>query len=579
MNEVALKIDGCSTPSGAAKPRGGKENINRLTSAFALTVMLFLLMTGVGLWTLTDVAALVGNKVNGGAKDERLLRDWLGETKANAVRAMVLARTGDEAMVTLLTPALQAASQKISALEQRVGSTLLSAESRALFAAVGENRQHYIVARTAAMESRKAGNHDEATRIVDARVTPAITAYLASIQTLVDHEAAYVDASGQNAVASAQSGRMLFGIVAVVILCFSAIILFWIVTAITRPLLKSLKIVESISGGDLSRTIRASSTGEARRLMMALETMRNTLSHQVGAIRNAADSVRGASHEIEQGNRDLSRRTEVQAAALEQTAVSLVTLTTAVKRNADNAREADRLAADASAVALRGGKAMYGVVRTIADISTSSRRIADIIGVIDQIAFQTNILSLNAAVEAARAGEQGKGFAVVASEVRLLAQRSAQAAKEIKTLIADSADRVAAGVREVEGAEKSIDDIVASVNHLSAINASIAAASSEQLKGLQHIGSAVTDLDSTTRQNAALVEQTSAAAAHMTDQVNEMASLVTHFVLEQRAVQSVTQATPPSAGASREHGKSQVFAPLTNGRLTNVRLRTAPVAG
>jgi methyl-accepting chemotaxis protein len=551
MNEQALNNDGQSSPRDVVTTPGSKENINRLTLAFAMTVTLFLAMTGVGLWTLTDVTTLVGNIVNGGAKDERLMREWLGETESNAVRALVLARTSDEELAAVLAPVLQATSQKISALEQRVGASLVSGESKALFATVGEKRQHYIAARTAAIDSRKAGNHDEAVRIVDTRMTPAIAAYVASIQALVAHEASYVDSNGQNAIASAQSGRMLFGISAVVILCFSALILFWIVTAITRPLLKSLKIVEAISGGDLSRVIRASSSGEARRLMMALETMRNTLSHQVGAIRNAADSVGGAAHEIEQGNRDLSNRTEAQAAALEQTAASLEALTTAVKRNADNAREADQLAADASTMALQGGKAMLGVVRTITDISTSSKRIADIIGVIDQIAFQTNILSLNAAVEAARAGEQGKGFAVVASEVRMLAQRSTLAAKEIKTLIADSVGRVAAGVREVEGAEKSIDDIVASVKHLSEINAAISAASREQLLGLQHIGSAVTHLDLTTQQNAALVEQTSAAATNMTDQVNAMTYLVTRFVLEQRLAQPIRAFSAPNGDGRR----------------------------
>ena len=546
-------------------PEGGKKNINRLTVAFSLMVTLFLLMTGIGLWTLTDITKLVGNVVNGGAAEERLLREWLGETKSNAVRAVVLARTGDAELVMLLTPALQATSKNISALEQRVGEALYSAESKALFAAVGEKRQHYIAVRTAAISSHKAGNHDDAVQIVDARMIPAVDAYIASIQSLVDHVAAYTDSSGRDAIASAQSGRWVFLAAALAILSLSAVVLFWIVTAITRPLLKSLKVVESISDGDLSRAVRASSTGEARRLMVALETMRITLSRQVGAIRHAADSVSAASQEIEQGNRDLSRRTEVQAAALEETSSSLEELTVAVKHNAESAREADGLAVNASSVAQRGGEAMRGVARTITDISASSKKIADIIGVIDQIAFQTNILSLNAAVEAARAGEQGKGFAVVASEVRTLAQRSSLAAKEIKALIADSAGRVAAGVSEVEGAGKTMSDIVTAVRHLSEINATIAVASREQLKGLEHIGSAVTHLDSTTQQNAALVEQTAAAATNMTDQVNLMANLVTHFVLEQQAVQPQAVVSPPDAGESKRYHNGRTATHLVVG--------------
>jgi methyl-accepting chemotaxis protein len=522
------------------------QNINRLTLAFLLMLLLFLAMTGIGLWALTDITKLVGNVVNGGAREERLLREWLSETKSNAVRAVVLARTSDAALAATLMPALQVTSQRISELQQRVGDSLSAAESKALFAAVSESRQQYIAARTAAIASSTAGNHDEAVRVVDTRMIPAVNAYVAAIQSLVDHQASYVDVNGQDAIASATAGRVTFGGGALAILCLSLGILFWIVTAITRPLLKSLKIVEAISGGDLSRSIRVSSTGEARRLMAALETMRKALSHQVGAIRVAAGSVSLASREITQGNADLSRRTEAQASALEETASSLEELTVAVKNTADNAREADQLASNASGIALRGGQAMRGVVSTITDISASSKKIADIIGVIDQIAFQTNILSLNAAVEAARAGEQGKGFAVVAAEVRALAQRSAQAAKEIKGVIAASADQVAAGVHEVEGAGKTMADIVSAVKHLSEINAAIATASREQLMGLEHIGSAVTHLDSTTQQNAALVEQTAAAAANMTLQVDAMASLVTHFVVEQQADQAAFEVSPPS---------------------------------
>lgn len=532
-----------ASPKGASS---GAQNMNRLTLAFLLMMLLFLLMTGIGLWALTDITKLVGNVVNGGTTKERLLRDWLGETKSNAVRAVVLARTSDAALAVTLTPALQATSQQISDLQQRVGEMLSTAESKALFAAVGESRQLYIAARTAAIDSRKAGNPDEAVRVVDTRMIPAVNAYVAAMQRLVDHEGSYVDRNGQDAIASASAGRVTFGGAAVAILCLAMGILFWIVTAITRPLLKSLKIVEAISGGDLSRPVRVSSTGEARRLMAALETMRQALSHQVGAIRVAAGSVGLASREISQGNTDLSSRTEAQAAALAETASSLEELTVAVKNNADSAREADQLASDASHIALRGGQAMRGMVSTITGISASSKKIADIIGVINQIAFQTNILSLNAAVEAARAGEQGKGFAVVAAEVRALAQRSAQAAKEIESLIADSAGQVAAGVREVEGVGKTMADIVAAVKHLSEINATIATASREQLMGLEHIGNAVTHLDSTTQQNAALVEQTAAAAANMSQQVDAMANLVTHFVVEQQAEQPSFDVSPPS---------------------------------
>ena len=531
----------------------GGASVNRLSMAFALMVTLFLIMTGMGLWTLTDISKLVGNVVNGGAKEERLMREWLGETRTNAVRAVVLTRTNDAELNTQLMPALTAATKRISKLQKSVEALLSSPEGRALFADVGERRQQYLAARAAAMDAHKSGDRAQAVRLVDARMLPAVDAYVAAIQALVDYEMEYVDRNGQQAMASAQAGRVTFAMAAAVILCLAIIILFWIVMNITRPLLKSLKIVEAISHGDLSRPIRPSATGEARRLMVGLETMRSTLSHQVRAIQRSAAGLGSAATEIEQGNLDLSRRTEIQAAALEQTAASVNELTVAVKNNTDNAREADRLAAVATGVAERGGEAVRGVVRTIADISTLSAKIADISGVIDQIAFQTNLLSLNAAVEAARAGEPGKGFAVVATEVRALAHRSAHAAGEIKALIADSEARVDTSVREAVGAGKTMDDIVASVKHLSEINAAIAVASREQLIGLEQIGSAVIQLDSSTQQNAALVEQTTTAAAQMSDQVVALTNLVTRFVLEEHAANRgvVETGVPPDGITTR----------------------------
>ena len=517
---------------GTATASETSGNVNRLSMAFALMIFLFLVMTGMGMLTLTEISGLVGKAVNGGVQEERLMREWLSETRANAVRALVLTRSDDAALAEILTPALNAATQRISTLQKRVEQSLSTGETKALFAVISEKRQGYLTARAAAMESRKAGNIAEAARIVDSRMIPAIDTYVVAIQALVDAEKTLVDQNGLQAMSRAKSGQIMFVTAALLILALAVAILFWIIISITRPLLKALKIVEAVSSGDLSRPIRTSSTGEARRLMIALETMRSTLSDQVRAIRDSADAVGIASREIEDRNQDLSRRTEAQASALEETAASLEQLTATVKNNADSASTADRLAVDASAIAARGGQAVRGVVRTIADISASSAKITDITGVIDQIAFQTNILSLNAAVEAARAGEQGRGFAVVASEVRELALRSAAAAKEIKALIADSVNRVAAGVNEAEGAGKTMDDIVAAVKRLGEMNSTIAIANREQFAGLEQIGSAVTHIDATTQQNAALVGETAATASNMSAQVLALEGLVNRFVLD-----------------------------------------------
>ncbi|MBM3340970.1 MAG: methyl-accepting chemotaxis protein [Betaproteobacteria bacterium] len=288
------------------------------------------------------------------------------------------------------------------------------------------------------------------------------------------------------------------------------------------------------------------------------ETLRNSLNafiaglHDIVArVRDNAASIGVSSQQVEHGNRSLSARTEAQAASLEETAASMEQFTSTVKRNAENAQRARDLAQGASLVAERGGATVNGVVSTMNDISEASRKIADIIGVIDSIAFQTNILALNAAVEAARAGEQGRGFAVVASEVRALAQRSAQAAREIKSMIQASVEKVETGSRFVGDAGKTMDDIVTAVKEVSAIIANISTASTEQLDGIEQVNRAITDIDGTTQQNAAIVEQSTAAATHMADQARELVAAVARFKLHTTMAHAVF-ANAPRTQAARE---------------------------
>jgi methyl-accepting chemotaxis protein len=302
--------------------------------------------------------------------------------------------------------------------------------------------------------------------------------------------------------------------------------------AITRPLAQAVVMAEHVAGGDLTRQAVHVTKDEIGCLLQALETMRAGLAVSVFEIRAAADSVGAASGQIAKGNSDLSMRTEEQASGLEETASSMEELTATVKQNADSAGQANLLAMDAATVATRGGVTVRGAVSTMQGIAESSKRITDIIGVIDGIAFQTNILALNAAVEAARAGEQGRGFAVVAAEVRALAQRSAQASKEIKNLIQESTARVNAGVSEVEGAGTTMSVIVDSVNKVNALIAEIAGASKEQLSGIETVNRAVAQIDTNTQQNAAVVEQAAAAAEHMAAQAQLLMQTVAKFKLE-----------------------------------------------
>lgn len=333
-----------------------------------------------------------------------------------------------------------------------------------------------------------------------------------------------------------------------------------LVRVVVRPIREAVCIADAVADGDLAIEIESSAGDEAGRLLAALGRMCNGLSEEVGTIRQAAQNVESGSKQIAEGNADLSSRTDEQASSLEETASSMEELTATVKQNTESAKRAHELAIGASNVASQGGRAIGAVSTTMAGIAEASRKIADILGVIDAIAFQTNILALNAAVEAARAGEQGRGFAVVASEVRSLAQRSATAAKEIKALIQSSAEKVDGGTKLVEDASRTMEEIVSSVKHVTEIVAEIAAASREQLSGIEQVGLAVTQMDGVTQQNAALVEESAAAAENMERQAEHLLRAVMRFKLEgaDRAALPLTNssAPPDTAPPARLSGES-----------------------
>ncbi len=319
---------------------------------------------------------------------------------------------------------------------------------------------------------------------------------------------------------------------------------FAIARIVARPLSEAVKVAQSVAAGDLTSRIEAHTTDETGLLLAALKDMNGSLVKIVSEVRSGTDTIATASNQIASGNQDLSSRTEQQASSLEETAASMEELTSTVKQNADNARQANQLAVSASEVAVKGGSVVNQVVDTMGSINASSRKIVDIIGVIDGIAFQTNILALNAAVEAARAGEQGRGFAVVAAEVRSLAQRSAAAAKEIKTLIDDSVGKVEEGSKQVAEAGKTMDEIVESVKRVTDIMGEITAASQEQTSGIEQINQAITQMDQVTQQNAALVEEAAAAAGSLQDQAGTLSQVVSVFKLSEEARRHPAPARP-----------------------------------
>jgi methyl-accepting chemotaxis protein len=330
---------------------------------------------------------------------------------------------------------------------------------------------------------------------------------------------------------------------------------------ITAPLRRAVDLAKQVAQGDLTARVEATSKDETGELMAALKEMNDSLVSIVTRVRAGTDTIANASTEISAGNQDLSSRTEQQAGSLEETASSMEELTSTVKQNADNAKSANQLAAAASETAAQGGAVVSQVVQTMGAINESANKIVDIIAVIDGIAFQTNILALNAAVEAARAGEQGRGFAVVASEVRNLAQRSANAAKEIKVLISDSVDKVEAGSRLVDQAGATMGNVVSSVKRVSDIIGEIAAASEEQQSGIEQVNEAITQMDQVTQQNAALVEEATAAAEAMREQAAGLAELVGTFKVDERFAPQA-----PAVGAKSAPAAAQLKAPARAAR-------------
>jgi methyl-accepting chemotaxis protein-1 (serine sensor receptor) len=352
----------------------------------------------------------------------------------------------------------------------------------------------------------------------------------------------------------------------------AALIGLWLIRAISRPLNEAVRIAESVAAGDLTQTIEVYSQDETGQLMRAMKNMNESLVGIVGQVRSGTETISVASREIASGNADLSSRTESQASSLEETASSMEELTSTVKQNAENARQANQLVRSTSDVAVKGGQVVGQVVDTMASIKDSSRKIADIIGVIDGIAFQTNILALNAAVEAARAGEQGRGFAVVAAEVRNLAQRSAGAAKEIKSLIEDSVSQVDAGGKLVDEAGKTMGEIVTSVKRVTDIMSEIAAASQEQSAGIEQVNQAITQMDDATQQNAALVEQAAAAAESLQEQASSLAQAVSVFKLDGMGFQAER---PVLREKSTTLPKGKSRAALSGPAVRSTRLATA----
>ena len=496
----------------------------------ALGGLMVLLAATVGIATQRDVAS-TGELLR---SQEVKLQDaatWQGLTSANAARVVASVLSNEAAVEAALKPEIEAASARISEIQQRIDSASRSDAETAALARIAAARKAYINARTATAKVKAGGDVEAARASLASQVQPAVGAYLASQQAYVALQLARSEAV--RAEAGDKRLRMAATLAAVMLVVLFALALgtVLLVRSILRPMHSLVEIARRIGEGDLDVAVPQHRNDEIGAVMDSLTSMRDALRDIVGQVRQSAESIQVASSEVASGNHDLSQRTEQAASHLQQTASSLEQLSCNVRQSANAAAQAKQLAASASAVAQRGGAVVSQVVSTMDEINGSSKRIADIIGTIDGIAFQTNILALNAAVEAARAGEKGRGFAVVAGEVRSLAQRSAEAAREIKTLIGASVDRVETGARLVQDAGATMSEIVASVQRVTDVIGEITAAASEQSSGIGQVHGAVTSLDQMTQQNAALVDESAAAAESLRDQAQKLSQAMQVFKL------------------------------------------------
>ncbi|GGB96263.1 methyl-accepting chemotaxis protein [Oxalicibacterium flavum] len=476
----------------------------------------------------------------GGINKRMVEEDWIkaeavatidATTRANARRNLEFFIETDPSRIDFLFADIARNKKTIDDAVAVLDRLVVNDDAKVLLAQFKEVRGKYVASfgRVGALIHDQ--QTDAARQLMQRETLPTLDAVQKVVAELGSLQKEYVSQSGQAAgahIASALNWMIGLGVAAVLIGLACA----WLITrSVTQPMNEAVRIAQTVASGDLSSMIEVRGKDETAQLLKALKSMNDGLARLVGEVRASTEAIALASGEIATGNMDLSSRTEEQASSLEETASSMEELTSTVRQNADNARQANQLALHASQIAARGGAVVSEVVDTMGAINQSAGRIVDIIGVIDGIAFQTNILALNAAVEAARAGEQGRGFAVVAAEVRTLAQRSASAAKEIKSLIGDSVERIDAGSKLVNDAGTTMQEVVEGVRRVTDIMGEISAASQEQTDGIEQINQAVMQMDQVTQQNAALVEQAAAAADALQSQSGHLVQVVSTFRL------------------------------------------------
>ena len=517
----------------ATAPAPRTTNIlgRRLLATFVTVLLLTLAGSAIGVWSLRSVDAATRQAIENNVATERLVADAYRLQAINAERYKAMALSSEPEVGEILSADIERTQTHYRELMDQLATRLQTPAEQALLTGTHDKAQDFQAAVKELVAARDFGLTERIRKVFTERFEPSAAALLGSLQQLAQSQRDAIDAAGAQIAQSSQRAQVALTLFCATALLLGSVLTWWLVRSISRPIGAANATAQRVSSLDLRENIEGHNRDEAGQLLLSLNTMQQALRTLVMQVRQSAQSVRLAAHEIAQGNADLSERTEGTASSLQQTAAALEQVTQRLHQSTETAARAEHMASQASAVATEGGNAMAQVVHTMQNIQQSSRKVEEVTGVIDSIAFQTNILALNAAVEAARAGEQGRGFAVVAAEVRQLAMRAGEAAREIKGLIATSAQNVETGTALVNGAGHTMGQIVDSIRNVASMISDISTTTLSQTRDINDINTAVARLDQMTQQNSALVEESAAASEGLRHQANELTHLISQFVL------------------------------------------------
>ena len=515
----------------APAPRATNILGRRLLATFVTVLLLTLAGSAIGVWSLRSVDAATRQAIENNVATERLVADAYRLQAINTERYKAMALSSEPEVGEILSADIERTQTHYRELMDQLATRLQTPAEQALLTGTHDKAQDFQAAVKELVTARDFGLTERIRKVFTERFEPSAAALLGSLQQLAQSQRDAIDAAGAQIAQSSQRAQVALTLFCATALLLGSVLTWWLVRSISRPIGAANATAQRVSSLDLRENIEGHNRDEAGQLLLSLNTMQQALRTLVMQVRQSAQSVRLAAHEIAQGNADLSERTEGTASSLQQTAAALEQVTQRLHQSTETAARAEHMASQASAVATEGGNAMAQVVHTMQNIQQSSRKVEEVTGVIDSIAFQTNILALNAAVEAARAGEQGRGFAVVAAEVRQLAMRAGEAAREIKGLIATSAQNVETGTALVNGAGHTMGQIVESIRNVASMISDISTTTLSQTRDINDINTAVARLDQMTQQNSALVEESAAASEGLRHQANELTHLISQFVL------------------------------------------------